>query len=617
LNSNNTLRIIYGKKSLKENGNIFVREEDFQIPIGTSSLSIPNEELKRIQKSSLTGKRIPDLFAYKNISLWWFIYPTLFPQFKKTVNFITKFIEYADQIRPSAIRVADDFNNFDIIKQVCNKKNIRLEYSKSSFLKFKIRDKLIRYVQRYRYKKITKLKIKKRKNLFYNKYSSIPSVNNKILFVISTFYRRHIFNANKGLSEKGEYIQQSIINLLKDKNTVVSIDIDYTLKGDLHTLSERLNDEMTWFPVDILLSKTDAESYKHKKFLKNYQKVISTKEFRNLFSFCEISLWKQMENIFEQLKYAPFLPFHLNLLDSLFDFFANNKPKAIFLPYETGPIALAFIVTSKQFRIKTIGVEHAVIFKNNAMYTQDEFVSQENTYGFPLPDTMLLFGNFAKRILEEQGYPSDKLVVFGNPSFFSIDKIKSILASKSIRKKHNINESQQVILFATGMLQEYYTAQGKYDYDTRVWRHILENFGNNNEFVIILKPHPNENTSVYEKILKEFACNNARIIQGDLFELIYMSSVVVSVLSSIMVDSLCFKKPVIRVKFDNEEPVIPYDKFGVVLSSELEELSQNIRKILSDSETRNRLLKNSEQFIKDQYNVPEDKPEFVLQQTLE
>ena len=58
--------------------------------------------------------------------------------------------------------------------------------------------------------------------------------------------------------------------------------------------------------------------------------------------------------------------------------------------------------------------------------------------------------------------------------------------------------------------------------------------------------------TIYEEILASFSPSNAKIIQGNLYELIYLSSLIVSVFSSTMLDALCFDKPVIRVKFENE-----------------------------------------------------------------
>ena len=67
------------------------------------------------------------------------------------------------------------------------------------------------------------------------------------------------------------------------------------------------------------------------------------------------------------------------------------------------------------------------------------------------------------------------------------------------------------------------------------------------------------------------------------------------------------KKPVIEVKFDNAESPIPMEKLGVVISANLDCLSTKIHEILQNDEIRNNLLKNRDIFLKEYYNIPEDK----------
>lgn len=613
---NSQFKVIYGRKSKRENNTIYVREEDFQIPIGEDSFGMPTGELNRIQKVPIfNNKTIPELFAYDNFSLWWFMRSTIYPQFKKILNFTSKFLEFIENTKLHSIEITD-FSYKEIIEQMCHKRGIKLRYSKISFLKFKIKNKLMIHMQRFRFKKIHENKIKKRKKLYRKKFNSLPSLHNKVIFAIPTIYRRYIINLETGESQKGEYIQQNIMNLL-NKHEIIGIDLDYTFKGETVTLSERLNDKIRWFPLEETLTMHHNKSARHGEFLAQYRKIIRTDDFQKLFYFKDVALWKQLEYTFRQMLYPPFLPFYLNLFDSLLVFFKKEKPKAIFLPYETGPYALALIAISKSYGIKTVGIAHAVVDKNNPEYSHDQLANRENSYGFLLPDILLLFGEYSKQILVNQGYPIGQLETFGNPAYFDLNKLESILIAKLLRQKYKIAPNKKVILFGTGMLQEYYDAQGKYTFDSQVWRYLLENFANKEEYVIILKPHPQENTEVYEMILDEYNAKNACIIQGDLFELIYMSSVIISIFSTFMLDSLVFNKPVIRVEFEHIKHTIPYDEFGVIVSTDLNNLATKIRDVLNNEEIRNMLKKNTAHFLKYQFNLPEHNPEEILNRILE
>ena len=601
------MEIIYGNKSGETNNIVFIHEEDLEVPHG-EDYKIAINELKKIQNTKILENYVPELFSYKEISLWWLIYQSLIPEYKKLVNFVEEFLKLIHKINPDKITIVDNFDNFNLIKQICIKENIKLEYSQINLTKFIYKKKIINKLQKKRYEKITNKKIKTRKQLFSNKYKVIPSVENKIIFAISGNFRRHIFDTDVNKTTRGEFIQKPIMNML-EKNSLVGIDLDYTFLGQPEILSERLCDEIPWIPIETILQ---SNSNNHDQFLTNYENILKNSDFQNLFTYNGISLWSNLEFLFKKMTFTPHLPFYLNLLDSLNFYFSTNKPKAIFLPYETGPLALAIISIFRKLGIKTIGVQHGYIYPYSPMYSQTSFSNHDSPYGFPLPDTTLVFGNYVKDLLVKNGYPPEKFEVFGNPSLFHLDVISSKFDSKMIRKKFTLQDNQKVILFTTGKLQRNYTEGGKYDYDEQIWENLLQNYGGKNDFFIILKPHPGEkNTSIYEKIMQKYPHNNVIITQNDIFELIQISSLVISVFSSTMFESLCFKKPVIRLKFSEYENHI-LDSSNAIITSNINDLTQNISKLIYNSKFKNSLSKNALNFIKYHYNIPELNPKDIL-----
>jgi len=200
--------------------------------------------------------------------------------------------------------------------------------------------------------------------------------------------------------------------------------------------------------------------------------------------------------------------------------------------------------------------------------------------------------------------------------FFNLNKIEESLKEKKLYEKYQLDPKKHIILLTTTGLQELHYGTIKHNYDTQTWRNLLENFASDNNYQIILKPHPAENPITYEKILKEYDCSNAKIIQGNLLELIFVSSILVSIFSSTMIDALCLKKPVVKVIFGDAYST-PLDDSDVAVNSELSDLSKNIRLILNDEAIKNNLKKNSVQFIKYACNIPEEKPETILEKVLE
>lgn len=606
--------MFYGRKSKNEKNKIFVTEEDFQIGFGKESFGTPLNELSKIEKEKINGKTLYELFSYHDSSLWWFIQPSIYPEFKKLINFIEKFFEFIENQKPCKIIIQKDFEKFDIIKQICNKNQIKLGYSSKDYLIFKIKLKITNFIQPYRFKKISHRKIQKRKKIFNSKFKSIPSTNEKIIFAVPNAYRRATQNYKTGKTEKKEFLLEEIIKLI-DKKSFVGVDLDYTFKGKPEVLSDRINSSFPWFPIELIMN-DKKKSRDRIDFLIMYKQIISNSYFQNLFQFKGISLWPSLEFTFKKMNFHPYLQYYLLLLDSINQFFNVEKPKAIFLFYETGPLALAFILAAAKFRIKTVGVAHATIDEHNPMYSFTTLKNSDEPYGFPIPDVTLVHGSFSKETLVKQGYPKDQFEIFGNPVYFNLNEIRSILSTKKLYEKFKIKQNQKVIMLASEYLTENHPSYGKYNYNSQMWRKLLENFGNSNEFQIILKPHPNENTSTYERILKEMNVDNAKILQGDLFELVNISSVVIAVFSNVMTDALCLEKPVIRVKFDNVGHTVPYDKFGVVVSTDLDGMVSEIHKILENEDYRKNLKRNLAQFLKEQNNIPSDNPELILKKIL-
>ena len=607
------VEIIFGDISKVDGEKLFVKESDFEIPHG-EDYKVAIEELNIIQKSSVNGISFLELFQYDDFSLWWFVYQSLIPKYKQITNFIDKFYELIRKHEPLSVTINDNYSNFDFIQQICKQQNIKLNYSKTSLLGFLAKQKLKHGLKKTRYEKVTKNKINKRKYLYKTKNNLIPNILNKIIFATPTVYRRDITNHVTGKSARGEYIQQNIMNLIDDKDDIIGFDLDYNFIGDHRILSERLSDSIPWLPLELLVDMNSSEN--HSKFLNNLMKIITSKKFQELFYFRDISLWNSLDKFFDEMFYYPYLPFYLKIVDSLCQVFQNTQPKAIFLPYETGSLALSIILAAEKFGIKTIGLQHGYIYPGNPMYHYYNFRDENSLMGFPTPTNLLVFGDYVKKMLSDIGYPIKRIMVFGNSNFFELAKIKESIKERSLYEKYKINKNKKIILFATGKLQPFYSGHGKYDYDVKIWEDLLNNFKNNDNIFLVLKPHPTEkNLSVYENLIRKLSVSNASIIDGDLFELISLSSVTITVFSSVMIDSLCLKKPVIRIKFPGDKNPI-FDNSNAIITTDLDSLASKILNLFSSEQLYKNLISNSDIFVREHYGIPEKDPKNIIQKII-
>lgn len=610
------MKLIYGKtKGKQQSDSIYITEGDLEIPIGVEGYEKSLTLLKSLENKKLSGIKLSEIFKFSNISLWWFMYPTIFPSVQRTINFLSAIFELIEKIKPTSIELAGEFDKYYIFKQICQIKNIPLFTPNSISLKIsklKTKEKF----QRIRYQKIFSQKTKNRLSLFKTKNNKIPDLNGKIVFVVPTAYRRKLFNANKGKSQRGEYVQGEIIKSLKSKYEIIGIDIDYTFKGKLDILDERLNDDIVWFPIESITKKFSFKKHSI-EFLKKFNEILKSDDFKSFFCFLGVNFWEQIEFDFKKLTYSPYIPNYIQLIESFTKYFAENKPHAVFLPYETGPYALAIIAAGYANNIKTIGIQHGLLWKYNSDYSHTEFRTRENIFGMPLPDITLVFGEFTKEILTESKYPENKFLVFGNPEFFQIDKIIKNFNYDAAKSKFKISKNKKIILFTTGKSQSYYKdLGGKLNYDEQVLEKLLDEYNNNENFHVIIKPHPDENIEAYEKMINKYNSNNFEIIQYDLFQLVLISDVVISIFSTVLMDSISLGKMTIRVKFSGSSVPIPYDDYEVLFSSDLPSLPNSIKRILSDETLQKKLNENRKSFLKYIYGIPNHNVEEQLDSIL-
>lgn len=599
------MKIIFGEKGVNSNDFLYLDESDLILPMGKSFWEKPILFLNNLTMKSVDGKDFLKLFNFYDNSLWWLILPTVNPAINGAINFIDKFEKMIQKHHPSSLHLIAEFDKISIIKQICKKYDVEFSYSKSKLFDYKLRKKLRLQFENYRYKKITNLKISQRKELFSKSNKKFPSFKNKIILFSATSYRRTRYDPVSGAEKRAENILQPILDYFKEiKQEPIGIDVDYTFKGQKNILNERLNESIDWIPLELIYKLKLNES--EKKFLEHYNLIISNSLFRDLFSFNGINFWEKIESEFLKLNYNPYLPNYLNCILSLDDFFTKQPPKLVFLPYEKGSYGVIMTMVCKKLGVKIIALEHGAFhIIEHIDYSYTNLQNDVNQFGLPLPDLTLVWGNAVKEFLIEKGYDDNQLKVFGNPEFFNFDKTIHYLQNHDFNEKFGVPKNKKIILFTTGKLQSFYKIEGIRAYDELVLRKLLESYGNNNEYYIIVKPHPaNEPTHIYQKIIDSYHCSNFSIKQGNLFEMLQISNLLISIESTTLLDSILMGKPTFAITFDGKSSSDYYEKNNVLILSDLKSLPEKINESLNNRKYQEELIKNQKDFIKENYDYP-------------
>lgn len=598
---------------------MFITKHELYVPSEISAQKNTNEVFNKIEKQIVKGKKLYELFAYDDVSLWWFIHPTIYLSLKEAISFIDSFQEILKDKNLEEINVIGDFNKLSLIQQICKKHHIKVSHSIIPYLQFQIVKWFTKKIQPFRYRRITQKKHCDRLEYFKNKKQEIPSIKDKVVFAVATAYRRKILDLKTGDSKPGEFLIGPVIDIVKKMNhEVVGLDLDYTFKGQVELLSQRLDDDIPWFPLEVL-TENFHNNPDEKKFLNYYNRITNDAAFKSIFTYDEISFWNQLESDFMTLSYFPYLPMYMKLINACNAYFEDNKPLSVFIPYEAGPMALPIIIACQKNHIRTIGFQHGLIYGINPDYSHHNFRSEKDLMGMPLPDYLLLFGNFAKnKLIEQKTYPPEKLVVFGHSMYLNLAKTISILGSRDIKEKYKIPKNKKIILFTTGRFQRHYHGFETRNHDEKILEKLLQEFGKNDDYFVILKPHPTEEyVEYYGNLISDYNSENFVIMQGDLFELLYIADVVVCYFSTILLDSIALGKFAIEVDFGEIISTIPFKESNVILNSDLNSLRENIENLLHDVVLQETLKKNMASFIKEHFNIPNNIAEDQIKSLIE
>ncbi len=595
------------QKPNKENKDVIIDRENLIKYTSGDAYNASLEFMKKLPDLVVSDKSVKVWFKYKNTSLWWFSHTRITPQIKRCFTFIDQFKNMLDGVKPETVEVRGLYEDFDLISQICKKKNVPLVVPFSSKIRIwstslgkKIRKITVNTSLIAQQKRRKRISIAKK---FNHKISG--DYSGCVIYVGAQSYRMPIYDFKSGKILRGEHLVHQVLEIVKKKAPLLCIDIDSTAKGEFNVLKERLSDKhQYWIPLEILFTKElESECGKAIAEIKNNIKNLFKKnEFRKKIEYKNIPVWDSVSYYFETLLSDSYLPNFIRNIEAARNLLARLHPKSILLPYERGPYALAFIVSANSLDIDSVGLQHGIMVKTDQDYAVQNVANSE--LGFPLPTKMLLFGESAKEVLVNTfSYPPDKIIVVGNPIYDDIEILGKNIDKDAILKSLRLSPTKKTILVGTSMYQKIH---GSDDYDVLMVRTIVEKFRDDHNFQIIIKPHPRENTDVYEKIRNNFNITNLIITSTPIQQLFLVCDVFITVMSTTVLEALAMGKPVILMKISDNVDLdyLSITKTGSALEAKANELGDKILKVIEDRDPIIKLKENGMKMVKYHFNFP-------------
>ncbi len=317
-----------------------------------------------------------------------------------------------------------------------------------------------------------------------------------------------------------------------------------------------------------------------KELNETWKKLQVSKEFADSLVYSGVPLYRlvksDFEGLFKSLKAFAAVSF-IEAADKILE---AEKPLAVIMHDEYGAIQMSLINAAKKKGIPTISLQHGMIYSDHLSYVHElSHVQGKNPDTlFPLPDRMCVWSESAKQILLKVGnFPPAVPVVTGDPRVDYLHKARSSFDRKKITRGLGVPDDKKIVMFATDNLQAA-------DEKILVAKSVFRAVKTLPECFLIIKVHPNEEDHVfYHKLAEGMELPETVVVKNvNLYELLYISNVVVVAFSTVGAEALRMGKPVVSLNLTrpHDVPFIKKNMAEVVRSADA--VAASLRKCLDE-----------------------------------
>ena len=211
-----------------------------------------------------------------------------------------------------------------------------------------------------------------------------------------------------------------------------------------------------------------------------------------------------------------------------------------------------------------------------------------------------VFGDQMRQNLLDRNIPEDRIVVTGCPLLDSVHNTRTTIDTNEICKLLNIPcDTKKLLLLTQPFVKdgEWSAQQGDQFVSS-----VLKAMNRIPECTPLLKIHPRESRSEYQRLLQGVGLGHIPIIQKEvsLYALLASSDIVIGVNSTALLEAMCFSKPVVVVNLYQESDVFGFVTSKAVLNVEDPEvLDTAVQTALCDEDVILELSEKREKYVYD------------------
>ena len=553
------------------------------------------------------GKNFKEVITYNGLSLhwlmdlWFYNVPFYFkpiPEVLGIVGSVSKIVKRS----PNEVVFIDDGSDFSkLLKNECIERKIKTSYltlsvkEKASlgvnkFIKrirsrikpdIRITAKFCRYLLRWLYWRYIALYYETKKNQNNNK-KILMFTTDRWKGTYNVVYKKwmrgndHFDNLIAGLHNKGYFIKF----MDKSESTKIRASAKEKIKRN----------DFEHSPFESYLSaKIILEAIlEGLKFRKKYLKDLNNENFRDSFTYDGVNFYEIMK---------PKISFMLSrlLIEVLIylklggKMIKNENPDIVVLTGETNPVARSVMWHAQNRKIPVVAIQHGIIYQyipdfNHAVGDINRHLS------CPIPDMMLVYGDFYKKILIEYSkFPKESIITTGASRYDSLAIADKIFEKEKTIEQLDLDKNKKIVVWVTEPEVDKKTIVAVFT--------AIKKLSEDVQFII--KLHPGEyDLNRYKKVAKQLKINPVIIREIDINELLYTCDLMFTTISTAAIETAILNKPIIILNLSGEKDVSPYVKDGIALGVYKEDnLIINIKKALYDGETQEKLRKARGRFV--------------------
>lgn len=323
------------------------------------------------------------------------------------------------------------------------------------------------------------------------------------------------------------------------------------------------------------------------KYKKMWKALQNSKNFRDIFIYDGIPIWKM---VYEELsvyflRNFPRIISNINILDG---FYKKKKVKLVVVRNDVKEFERTLILASRLAKIPSLVIQYGIL-------------AETNGHNNLLADEYAAWGKASVEWYGRFGNPIERFKITGNPRFDMFKDWRPQISRRELCRQLNLDENKALILFATQQINKF----SAFWTDDLFWvmaDKIISVVQRFTDKQLIIKVDPYEDVRPYKNVIKVSSSDNAVVVKDfNIYTLIFLSDLVITLDSTVGIEAMIFDKPLITVNFTKRQDRVPYAKKGAALGVyNVTEIATTIKKALYDEETIKQLSGGREVF-KEEY----------------